>query len=168
MQCLNKPWPCSFKSGVRMIMIMVMNCFCVMVDRRKAFSLISSRNHCRRSWPSWISDTPRVGFEPAQNLISGLVKWSCAVVITTTPRRLGIEWTFVRPLKSLKNCTLISSFCPKHITFSMEKYRRVRYHDTEEWCSVWSKNDPWFQKWREEFFMRAVANLKNFTLMCHF
>ena len=28
-----------------------------------------------------------------QNLSSGLVEWSCAVVITTTPRRLGIEWT---------------------------------------------------------------------------
>ena len=30
---------------------------------------------------------PRAGFEPAQNLSSGLVEWSCAVVITTTPRR---------------------------------------------------------------------------------
>ena len=28
----------------------------------------------------------RAGFEPAQNLSSGLVEWSCAVVITTTPR----------------------------------------------------------------------------------
>ena len=26
--------------------------FCRMVDRRKAFSLISSRNHCQRSLPS--------------------------------------------------------------------------------------------------------------------
>ena len=29
-----------------------------------------------------ISNTPRAGFEPAQNLSSGLVEWSCAVVIT--------------------------------------------------------------------------------------
>ena len=49
------------------------NCFCDMVDQRKAFSLISSRDHCQRSSPSRISDTPRVGFEPAQNLSSGLV-----------------------------------------------------------------------------------------------
>ena len=49
------------------------NCFCDMVDQRKAFSLISSRDHCQRSLPSRISDTPRVGFEPAQNLSSGLV-----------------------------------------------------------------------------------------------
>ena len=64
----------------------LMNCFCGMVDRRKAFSLISSRDHCQRSSPSWSSDTPRAGF--ALNLSSGLVEWSCAVVITTTPQRV--------------------------------------------------------------------------------
>ena len=66
---------------------MMMNCFCGMIDRRKAFSLTSSRDHCQRSSPSRISDMPQAGFEPAQNLSSGLVEWSCAVVITTTPRR---------------------------------------------------------------------------------
>ena len=65
----------------------MMNCFCAMADRRKAFSLISSRDHCQRSSPSRISDTPRAGFEPVQNLSSGFVEWSCAVVITTIPRR---------------------------------------------------------------------------------
>ena len=66
------------------------DCFCGMVDQRKAFSLTSSRGHCQRSSPSQISDTPWAGFEPAQKLSSGLVEWSCAVVITTTPRRH--EW----------------------------------------------------------------------------
>ena len=56
------------------MMIMKMNCFCCMVDRRKTFSLISSRDHCQESSPSQISDTPRAGFEPAQNLSSGLVE----------------------------------------------------------------------------------------------
>ena len=70
-----------------MMMMMMINCFCGMVDQRKAFSLISSQNHCQRSSPSRISDTPWAGFEPAQSLRSGLVQWSCAVVITTTPRR---------------------------------------------------------------------------------
>ena len=51
--------------------IMMMNCFCGMVDRRKAFSLISSRDHCQRCSPSRISDTLRAGFESAQNLNSG-------------------------------------------------------------------------------------------------
>ena len=55
-------------------LMMMMNCYCGMVDRRKAFSLISSRDHCQRSSPSRISDTPRAGFKPAQNLSSGFVE----------------------------------------------------------------------------------------------
>ena len=46
------------------LMMMMMNCFWGMVDRRKAFSLISSPGHCERSLPSRISNTPRAGFEP--------------------------------------------------------------------------------------------------------
>ena len=65
----------------------MMNCFCGMVDRQKAFRLISSRDHCQRSSPSQISDTPRAGFEPAQSPSSGLVEWSCVVVITIAPQR---------------------------------------------------------------------------------
>ena len=61
-----------------------MNCFCGMVDWWKMFSLISSWDHCQRSSPSWISNTLWAGFEPAQNLSSGFVELSCAVVITTT------------------------------------------------------------------------------------
>ena len=33
--------------------------FCCMVDQWKTFSLISSRDSCQRSSPSWISDTPQ-------------------------------------------------------------------------------------------------------------
>ena len=69
------------------IMMMMMNCFYGMVDRWKVFSLISRQDHCQRSSPSQISDTRRAGFEPAQNLSSSLIEWSCAKVITTTPRR---------------------------------------------------------------------------------
>ena len=75
-------------------MMMIMICFCGMVDWRKAFSLISSRDHCQRSSPLRISDTPWAGFEPAQNLSSGLVEWSCAVVITTTPWSDGLKRIF--------------------------------------------------------------------------
>ena len=75
------------KNVLTMTMIMIRNCFCGMVDGRKAFCLISSRDHCQRSSASRISDTPRAGFEPAQNLSSGLVEWSCAGAITTAPRR---------------------------------------------------------------------------------
>ena len=41
----------------------LMNCFCGMVDRRKSFSLISSRVHCERSSPSRISDTSPAGLD---------------------------------------------------------------------------------------------------------
>ena len=37
--------------------------FCGMVDRRKALSLISSRDICQRSSPSQISNMSRTGFE---------------------------------------------------------------------------------------------------------
>ena len=71
------------------MMMIMMNCFYGMVDRRKAFSLISSRHHYQRSSQSQIFDTPRAGFEPAQSLSLGLFEWSCAVVITTT---LHVSW----------------------------------------------------------------------------
>ena len=51
--------------------MMMMNCFCGMVDRRMAFSLIPSWDYIQRSSLSLISDTPRAGLEPAQNLSSG-------------------------------------------------------------------------------------------------
>ena len=43
-------------------------------DQQKAFSLICSRDHWQGSSPSQISDTPLVGFEPAQNLSLGFFK----------------------------------------------------------------------------------------------
>ena len=62
------------ESKQKQMMMMMMNCFCGMVDRRKTFSLISSVEHCQRSSPSRISDTPRTIFEPAQNLSLGFVE----------------------------------------------------------------------------------------------
>ena len=42
--------------------------FCGRVDRRTALSLISSWVHCQTFLPSQISDMPREGIEPAQNM----------------------------------------------------------------------------------------------------
>ena len=83
------------KASEELMMMMMMNCFCGMADWRKAFSLISSRCYCQRSSASRFSDTPRVGFEPAQKLSSGLAEWSCAIVITTTLRRVNYELIFI-------------------------------------------------------------------------
>ena len=103
------------------VMMMKMNCFCGIVDRRNTFSLISSRDHCPRSSPSRISNTPRSGIEPTQKLSSGLVEWSCAVVkknlkknwLAVWKMTWGIWQIFTRSLKSVKIGTLMGSFCPK-------------------------------------------------------
>ena len=61
--------------------------FCGIVDQRKTLSLISSRDYCQRFSPShsYYQRFSSSGFEPVQNLSSGLIEG--AVVITTTPRR---------------------------------------------------------------------------------
>ena len=64
----------------------------------RCLRLISSRDHCQRFSLSQISDTPQAGFEPAQNLSSDFVEWSCAVVITTryTTSPLVLSFTIIR------------------------------------------------------------------------
>ena len=52
------------------MMKMMMYCFCGMVDRRKAFSPISSRDHCQISSPSRISDMPRAGHAESEFRLS--------------------------------------------------------------------------------------------------
>ena len=74
------PWNILFKT-------LMMNCFRDMVDRRKAFS----RDHCQRSWPSRISDTPRAGLNLrrtwVQNQLNEVVQWwqPLHYGVTTTP-----------------------------------------------------------------------------------
>ena len=48
----------------------------------------------------------------------------------------GIAWNFNRALESLKNCTLMSSFCPKYIIFQLKNFREIMCHDTERWCKI--------------------------------
>ena len=40
---------------LKLMMMVMMNCFCGMVDRRKTYSLISSRDHCQKFSRSRIS-----------------------------------------------------------------------------------------------------------------
>ena len=62
----------------------------------------------------------------------------------------GIWLIFMRAVESLKVCTLMGSFSPKYIEIYMKKNRRVMYHDTEEWCKIRRRTNPYFQKmtWR--------------------
>ena len=125
---------------------MMMNCFCGMVDRRKAFSLISRRDHCKRSSLSRISNTPQAGLEPAQNLSSRLVEWSCAVVITTTPRRHGKNEREIDSLvKTVWQCSkdINTEFgILKWTLVSLERGKKTRWEEiqlsTEE--NRWSRS----------------------------
>ena len=63
-----------------------MNCSCELIDGRKTLSFITSWNNCHTFSPSQVSNTPRGGFEPAQNLRSGFTDWSWPEEITTAPR----------------------------------------------------------------------------------
>ena len=95
--------------------------FCGMVGRQKAFSLISTWDHFQRYSLSWISGTHthRAGFEPAQNLSSDLGEWSCAVVITTTPRRHhGAKWRTENTIADLNSGIAFI------VLFSQKKYLR--------------------------------------------
>ena len=66
----------------------------------------------------------------------------------------GIGWTFIRALKSLKNCTLMGFFCQKHIMLHLENFREIMCHDTEGRCKIngWcKKTNSWLEKWLKKF-----------------
>ena len=46
------------------------------------------------------------------------------------------EWTFIRALKSPKNCTFMGSFCPKHTMFQLENFRGIMCHDNDRWRKI--------------------------------
>ena len=80
----------------------------------------------------------------------------------------GIGWTFITALKSLKNCTLMDSFCPKDIMFQLENFKGIMCHDTEDWCKIWRKTDLWLEKWLIEFGWFSCEQAKICTLMGFF
>ena len=118
---------------------LMIHCFCGIVNRRKVFSLISRQNHCQRSWPTRISDTPQAGFESAQNLSSGLVEWSYVVMITTTPRRHctistgSIKLTFGNKLEKLILLFISGSWCSlnAYAKLVLEAYKKREQNLTQ-------------------------------------
>ena len=135
--------------------MMMMNCLCGMVDRRKAFSLISSRDHCQRSSPSWISDTPRAGFEPAQKPKFGLC-WmklcSNANHYTTAPLNMTNEWPLFWLDHSVSNRSRQQSCSIKkvHLTLfrmevpltstnlkiSLQNFLTFSFNPFPHWCKI--------------------------------
>ena len=144
--------------------MMMMNCFCGMVDQRKALSLISSRDHCQRSSPWWISDMPRAWFEPVQNLSADCVEWSCTVVITNTlhlPVFDQISLFFYR--KNLKSPILgwqvwVNLICDRN--FGKVIFHISKHHDgkvsIKQLCNLKKNHDK---------FNKAILDL-NFLFDC--
>ena len=48
----------------------------------------------------------------------------------------GNGWTFIRAPESLKKCTLMGCFCPKHIMLQLDNFREIMCHDTEGCCKI--------------------------------
>ena len=71
-----------------MMRMMMMNCFCGMVDQQTCLDLFSAGTIVRDPHHR-VSLTRHEHYLFAQNLSSGFVEWSCAVVTNTTPRRVG-------------------------------------------------------------------------------
>ena len=102
----------------------MMNCFCGIVDWWKMFSYISNQDHCQRSLPLWIPDTPPTRFEPAQNLISGFIEWSCAVVITITAWRHIIFHHFSK-FSSISLWKKINFPSSRHLAWASAKPQKI-------------------------------------------
>ena len=58
----------------------------------------------------------------------------------------GIGWTSIRAPKSLKNCTIMGSFCPNHIMFQLKNFRGIMYQETERWCKILRETALWLEK----------------------
>ena len=67
-----------------MIMIMINEAFVVWLTNERRLALFSAWTIAARDFHNRESPTRRAGFELVQNLSSGFVEWSCAVVIPTS------------------------------------------------------------------------------------
>ena len=56
-----------------------------------------------------------------------------------------IWWILLRPLASLKICTLMCYICQQRIKFQVEKVQKTIAHDTEERHKLWRKTE--FGNW---------------------
>ena len=60
-----------------------------------------------------------------------------------------IGWTFIRALQSLKNCTLMGSFCPKYLTFQPENFRGIMCHYVSwHWRMMQNLKKTWLVAWK--------------------
>ena len=53
--------------------------------------------------------------------------------------------------KVSENLILMGFIWAKYTFFELKKYRRVIFHDTEEWCKIWRGINLSFENWQKEF-----------------
>ena len=73
--------------------------------------------------------------------------------------------------QKFENVTLTGCFCPKYKGLRQKKYRRVIFHDTEQWCKIWISLNlavsklAWGIGWT---FIKTLKNLNICPLMGSF
>ena len=91
-----------------LLMKMMMNCFGGMFDRQKAFSLISSWDHCHRSLPLRISDPPRRTTTPRRHY------WHSLSPLLPLPPPVGIPIGIASSAIGLKICPIAAGIKKKY------------------------------------------------------
>ena len=69
------------------------------------------------------------------------------LLLSKIARRIGV----ISLVYFIISCTLMGSFCPKHITFQVANFRGIMCHYTEGWCKIYRKIDSRLEKWHKEF-----------------
>ena len=62
--------------------------------------------------------------------------------------------------KFSKIFTLLGSFWANYVLFELKTYRRVIFHDIEEWCKIWRKTGLLLGKWHVEVCKFSPEHLK--------
>ena len=86
-----------------------------------------------------------------------------------------LAWGFKYDMRNVVNFQPTTqnseSFCPKYMRLELKKYRRVIFHDTEQWCKIGINPDLVVSKMARGIgwtFIRAPKSQKNCTLMGFF
>ena len=116
----------------------------------------------------------RFGLQKYRGVIFHDTDQWCKIWINPNPvvlkMTLGIDWTYIRVHKSLKNCSLMGSFCPKHIMFQIKFHKN---HVSWHWRMTQNLKENWLMAWKMTsgiwlIFIRAVESLKICTLLGSF
>ena len=143
--------------------MLMTNCFCGMVDRRKTVSFIFSRDYCQRSSPLRISDTSQAGFKPTLKL-----EWSCEVHGTIETEQIKLK-IFCISILQFQNFNVFRVwyyyFFGVNLKFRHIKTLRelIQNVSSARKYMLWNEIDSWFQcslNFIRSFFGN-IRNIKN-------